>query len=75
MKMKNMKPNTVETLVWVLIYGGLLTLGLGLSVQRTDEGLGHGIALAGGVLAFVGVVLIYLRSRMKDTSLQDTPKE
>lgn len=75
MNMMNMKPSTVETLVWVLIYGGLLTLGLGLSVQRTDEGLGYGIAVCGGVLAAVGFVLIYLRSRMKDTPLQDTPKE
>lgn len=60
-----MKTSTVETLVWVLIYGGLLTLGLGLAVQRYQEPLGWGIAVAGAVVAGLGVVLIYVRSRMK----------
>jgi hypothetical protein len=60
-----MQPNKVETLVWVLIYGGLLTLGLGLSVRRTDDGLGTGLAIVGGAVAAVGFVLIYVRSRMK----------
>lgn len=61
-----MKTSTVETLVWVLIYGGLLTLGLGLAVQRTNDALGWGIAVAGGIVAALGVVLIVVRSRMKN---------
>ena len=34
----------LQQLIWVLIYGGLLTLVLGLSVQRSDDaaGLVHG---------------------------------
>jgi len=60
-----MKTSTVETLVWVLIYGGLLGVGLGLAVQRYQEPLGWGIAATGAVVAAVGVVLIYVRSRMK----------
>ena len=31
----------LQQLIWVLIYGGLLTLILGLSVQRTDDALGE----------------------------------
>jgi len=70
-----MKAATVETLVWVLIYGGLLTLGLGLSVERTDEGLGYGIAVGGGLVAAIGFALIYVRSRMKNTPSQNESKE
>jgi len=60
-----MKTSTIETLVWVLIYGGLLGVALGLAVQRYVEPLGWGITLAGGLVAACGVVLIYVRSRMK----------
>ena len=35
-----MKTSTVEALVWVLVYGGLLLLCLGLFVLRTDTMLG-----------------------------------
>ena len=55
----------VEVWVWVLIYGGLVLLGLGLAVQRSDASLGWTIAAAGVVLAVVGAVLVWVRSRMK----------
>jgi hypothetical protein len=61
-----MKTSTVEALVWVLIYGGGLTAGLGLSVQRQGDVIGHVLAVAGGLAVACGVLLIYLRSRMKD---------
>ena len=59
-----MKTSTIETLIWVLIYGGLLGVGLGLAVQRYVEPLGWGIAVVGAIVAATGVVLIYVRSRM-----------
>ena len=55
-----MKPATVETLVWVLMYGGLLGVGLGIALQRTEPAFGWTLMAAAGVL------LIYVRSRMKD---------
>jgi hypothetical protein len=55
----------VQQLVWVLIYGGLLALVLGLSVQRTDDALGWSLVAGGALVALVGVVLIFVRSRMK----------
>ena len=61
-----MKTSTLDKLIWILIYGGLLGVGLGLSVQRTDDSLGWSIATGGGAAAAAGVVLIYVRSRMKD---------
>lgn len=61
-----MKPSTLGKLIWILIYGGLLGVGLGLSVQRTDDALGWGIVSGGAAAALLGVALIYVRSRMKD---------
>lgn len=60
-----MKTSTVEALVWVLIYGGLLLLVLGLFVARSDAGLGWVLGSAGAVLAAAGVALIVVRSRMR----------
>lgn len=64
-----MKTSTVDTLIWVLVYGGLIGVGLGVSVQRSDNDLGLGLAIVGGVVAVVGFALIYVRSRMNETPL------
>jgi len=55
----------LEALIWVLIYGGLLGLVLGLSIGRTDEALGWSLVVGGAVVAGVGFILIYVRSRIK----------
>lgn len=55
----------LQVLIWVLIYAGLLTLVLGLSVQRLDAATGWLLVAGGALVAEVGVVLIYLRSRIR----------
>ena len=55
----------IQQLIWVLIYGGLLTLVLGLSVERQDDAMGWSMIVGGGCIALFGVVLIYVRSRLK----------
>jgi vacuolar-type H+-ATPase subunit I/STV1 len=54
----------LQLLIWVLIYAGLLTLVLGLSLQRLDDTLGWSLVVGGGILAAIGFVLIYVRSRL-----------
>lgn len=54
----------LQALIWILIYGGLLTLVLGLSVQRLSDTLGWSLVAGGGVVAAIGFVLIYVRSRI-----------
>ncbi len=54
----------LQQLIWVLIYGGLLTLVLGLSVQRADDALGWSLVAGGAVVAALGFALIYVRSRL-----------
>ena len=55
----------LHKLIWALIFGGLLTLVLGISVKRADNTIGWCMVAAGALLATVGVVLIYVRSTMK----------
>lgn len=54
----------LHMLIWTFIYAGLLTLVLGVYVQRTDDPIGWSMVLAGGGLAAFGCVLIYVRSRI-----------
>ena len=63
--MKNMTKTTLEKWVWILIYGGLLVAGLGLSILQRDGGLGLPVTLAGALAVTLGVVCIFVRSRMK----------
>ena len=60
-----MSAATIDKLIWTLIYGGLLGVGLGVSVQRSDDALGWTIVTAGGIATALGAVLVYVRSRMK----------
>lgn len=55
----------VEALVWILIYGGLLTLVLGLAVRTDAPVLACVLMVAGLVVAVAGAVLIWVRSRLK----------
>jgi hypothetical protein len=61
-----MKPSTLETLIWVLIYGGLLVLSLSFFVSQQHGAIGATLAVAGSVITVLGAVLVVVRSRMKD---------
>lgn len=56
----------IHTAAWALIYGGLLSLITGYTAAQSDTDLGLKICLAGSLATAVGVLLIYLRSRMPD---------
>lgn len=56
----------LETLIWVLIYGGLLTLVLGGFLTREQDGSGVGVMIAGGLLVLIGAILLYVRSRLRE---------
>ena len=62
---KTAKPYAkLESWIWVLIYGGLFMLVLGIVTGRENEALGWSLAVPGVVVAGVGAVLIYVRSRL-----------
>jgi membrane protein DedA with SNARE-associated domain len=62
-----MNSKRIEVWVWVLVYAGMILLGLGVSVQGSDASLGWGIAVVGIVAMLIGAVLVWVRSRMKET--------
>jgi hypothetical protein len=55
----------LETWAWVLIYGGLLLVFLGLFMARAgqDSMFGMGLAALGGLLVAGGVAMILMRAR------------
>lgn len=54
--------------IWALIFGGLLTVILGIFVGRIDDSMGWPMVVGGAVMAVVGMVLIYVRSTLKSDS-------
>lgn len=54
----------IEALVWTLIYGGLFAVALGLATMRDAPAAGWALAIGGGLVAAVGVVLIFVRARL-----------
>ena len=62
-----MRPQTVQTLAWVLIYSGLLLAALGWFVQDGGAAWGHVVWVLGLVDAAVGVGFIWWRSKLKET--------
>ena len=60
-----MSAQRIETLTWVLIYGGLVSLSLGWFVGPQQGPWGELMIVGGFIAAAAGVVLIVVRSRMK----------
>ena len=58
----------IERLTWVLIYTGLLALILGWWVLPADDDTGYVLLAGGGLVAVVGVILIFVRSKIKADS-------
>jgi len=54
----------LETWTWVLIFGGLLALCLGWFLSPARGPWGELLMTGGAIAAAVGVVLIFVRSRM-----------
>lgn len=62
----------VHTIIWVLIYGGLLAFVLGIALHRYGEGLwGTVLMVVGAFDAAAGVLLLVWRSRQQ---VSDGPK-
>lgn len=56
----------IESLIWVLIYGGLLTFIIGHFTAEADANLARTMGVMGLVAVAIGVILIYVRSRLRE---------
>ena len=54
----------LHKIIWTLVFGGLITIILGIFVERAGDATGWMMVVAGGVLTAIGVGLIYVRSTM-----------
>lgn len=59
-----MKSQTLDSVIWPLIFGGMALLMLGLWTIDASALLGHALAWSGTALIAVGAVMIWLRSRL-----------
>lgn len=54
----------LDVLIWVLIFGGLFAVVLGYATRPAAPATGWSLMGFGGCIAGVGVVLIWVRSRL-----------
>ena len=57
----------LDKLIWALIFGGLFTLVLGIASHDETVIGGWSLSVLGSLAAAAGVVLIYVRSRLRET--------
>jgi hypothetical protein len=61
-----MRNQTLDKLIWVLIFGGLLLVSLGLFVEERNATLGWSMVLGGALGALAGGALIVVRARRSE---------
>ena len=62
----NTKLVRIERLVWVLIYGGFLSVVISHFLGESDADLAQGMVIGGLFAVLAGIFLIYLRSRLRE---------
>ena len=62
----NPKMARLHKIIWALIFGGLLSVILGIFVSQTDNAVGWMMIIGGVVLTVAGAVLVYVRYTMPD---------
>ena len=56
----------LDKVIWTLVFGGMLLLGPGVALQRAGEAWGWLVIAAAVIATTVGIVLIWVRSRLPD---------
>ena len=62
----NPKMARLHKITLALIFGGLLSVILGIFVGATDDAVGWMMIIGGALLTVAGAVLVYVRSTMPD---------
>jgi len=62
----NVRLLRMQRIIWMLIYLGLLTVVLGYFSGMQDEATGTVLCGVGGLAVAVGVLMIYIRSRLRE---------
>ena len=68
----------LDALIWILIYAGLFMLVLGIATHGEHLIAGWSFGVVGTVVALTGVVLIWVRSRLREApagSAESAPEQ
>jgi hypothetical protein len=57
----------LQWLVWIAIYSGLLTISVASFLGPGDSDTAAVMYVVGGVLVALGILMIYIRSRMRES--------
>ena len=57
----------LQWLVWIAIYGGLLTISIASFLGSGDSETATVMYVVGGVLVVAGILMIYIRSRLRES--------
>ena len=57
----------LQWLVWIAIYGGLLTISIASFLGSGDSETATLMYVIGGVLVAAGILMIYIRSRLRES--------
>ncbi len=56
----------LNTLIWALIYGGLIVGAVGIALQRNGETSGWPVVVCSALAVVAGIVLLWVRSRLPE---------
>jgi len=56
-------------MIWFLVYGGLILLIVGFRLRVDSATAGWALMIAGAVIAVLGFFLIWVRSRVPDSTI------
>ena len=56
----------IDSLAWILIYGGLFALILGIASHDETVVGGWSLSVLGGIATIAGIVLVSVRSRLRE---------
>jgi hypothetical protein len=65
LKIKPSHEGKLDVSVWVCLYGGLLCIAAAVALWDSDPELASWVGGAGSLATALGIVLIYIRSRLK----------
>lgn len=57
----------LQWVVWIAIYGGLLMISVASFFGPDEEATSTAMYVVGGVLVAAGVIMIYIRSRLRES--------
>jgi hypothetical protein len=63
LKIKPSHEGRIDIIIWICIYGGLLSIVAGLALAGVSSSLAWTLGAGGSLATVLGIVLIYIRSR------------